>query len=110
MQRQEPLTPTHTAEPAPGSFRAVTGEDADLFNLDHYPLRATCRVCNEPIRAESFLRTFKHEDWERRGASRQSATLPRARPVSRGRLPDRHGPEPAPRVRDPRAAGAGPLP
>jgi len=54
----------HTAEPEPGSFRAVTGDgdDADLFNLDHYPVHAVCRVCNEPIRAEAFLRAFSHQD------------------------------------------------
>jgi hypothetical protein len=62
MQRQTALTRTHTAEPAPGSFRATTGEDADLFNLDHYPVQATCRVCNKPIRAETFLRAFTHQD------------------------------------------------
>lgn len=62
MRWQEPLTRKHQAEPAPGSFRAVTGEDADLFNLEHYPLHATCRVCNEPIRTERFLGTFKHEE------------------------------------------------
>jgi hypothetical protein len=54
----------HRAEPEPGSFRAVTGDgdDADLFNLDHYPVHAVCRVCNEPIRAEAFLRAFSHDD------------------------------------------------
>ncbi len=62
MQRQTTPTRPHTAEPAPGSCRAVTGGDADLFNLDHYPVHATCRLCNEPIKAESFLRAFRHED------------------------------------------------
>jgi len=54
---------THAAEPEPGSFRAVTGDggDADLFNLNHYPVHATCRVCNEPIQAEAFLRAFTHD-------------------------------------------------
>ncbi len=52
----------HAAEPEPGSFRAVTGDgdDADLFNLNHYPVHAVCRVCNEPIHAEAFLRAFTH--------------------------------------------------
>jgi hypothetical protein len=52
----------HAAEPEPGSFRAVTGDGghADLFNLDHYPVHAVCRVCNEPICAEAFLRAFRH--------------------------------------------------
>ncbi len=55
---------THTAEPEPGSFRAVTGDgaEADLFNLNHYPVHAVCRVCNKPIRAEAFLRAFRHKD------------------------------------------------
>jgi hypothetical protein len=62
MQRQTTLTECHAAEPAPGSFRAATGGDADLFNLDHYPVHATCRLCDKPIRAEAFLRAFRHED------------------------------------------------
>jgi hypothetical protein len=53
----------HTAEPEPGSFRAKTedGDDADLFNLNHYPVHAVCRACGEPIRAEAFLSAFKHQ-------------------------------------------------
>ncbi len=53
----------HAAEPAPGSFRALTrdGDDADLFNLNHYPVHAVCRVCREPINAEAFLHAFRHE-------------------------------------------------
>ena len=61
MQPDETLTGTHPAEPAPGSFRAVAGGEADLFNLDHYPVRAQCRICREPIKAESFLRAFEHD-------------------------------------------------
>ena len=54
----------HAAEPTPGSFRAVTGDgdEADLFNLDHYPVHAVCRVCDQPIRAEAFLRAFSHKE------------------------------------------------
>jgi hypothetical protein len=57
---------SHAAEPEPGSFRAVTGDgdDADLFNLDHYPVHAVCLICNEPIYAEAFLRAFRHRDLE----------------------------------------------
>jgi hypothetical protein len=51
---------THTADPVPGSFRAATGGDADLFDLNHYPVHAVCRVCGEPIEAETFLRAFRH--------------------------------------------------
>ena len=51
---------THTADPVPGSFRAVTGGDADRFDLNHYPVQAVCRVCREPIKAETFLRAFRH--------------------------------------------------
>jgi hypothetical protein len=53
----------HAAEPEPGSFRAATGDgdDADLFNLSHYPVHAVCRVCNEPIQAETFMLAFAHE-------------------------------------------------
>jgi hypothetical protein len=53
----------HAPEPEPGSFRAVTGDgdDADLFNLNHYPVHAVCRVCSEPIRAEAFLHAFRHQ-------------------------------------------------
>jgi len=54
----------HAPEPEPGSFRAGSGDggDADLFNLNHYPVHAVCRVCNEPIRAEAFLHAFRHRD------------------------------------------------
>jgi hypothetical protein len=62
VQRQTSPARSHPAEPAPDSLRAVTGGDADLFNLDHYPVHATCRLCDEPIEAESFLRAFRHED------------------------------------------------
>jgi hypothetical protein len=62
MLRQTTLTRAHTAEPAPGSFSAATGGDADLFNLNHYPVHAVCRVCHGPIKAETFLRAFMHED------------------------------------------------
>jgi hypothetical protein len=51
---------SHPAEPTPGSFRSSSGENADLFKLSHYPIRATCRVCFQPIQAESFLRAFQH--------------------------------------------------
>jgi hypothetical protein len=51
---------THTAEPVPGSFRAALGGDADLFDLNHYPVHAVCQVCREPIKAETFLRAFRH--------------------------------------------------
>ena len=60
---------THTADPAPGSFRAATGGDADLFDLNHYTVRAVCRVCGEPIEAETFLHTFGHTA-DRRAAER----------------------------------------
>ena len=61
--------PVHAAEPEPGSFRAVTGDgdDADLFNLDHYPVHAVCRVCNEPIYADAFLRAFTHVPFQPAG-------------------------------------------
>jgi hypothetical protein len=52
----------HPAEPKAGSFLAATGGDADLFNVEHYPVRATCRLCDGPIRADAFLRAFRHED------------------------------------------------
>ena len=62
MERPLTATRSHAAEPDPGSFRSATGEDADLFDLDHYPVRATCQLCNGPILAETFLRAFRHED------------------------------------------------
>jgi hypothetical protein len=62
MHRQTTPPRMHPAEPKPGSFRAATGEDADLFNLEHYPVHATCRHCDAPIRAESFIRAFTHQD------------------------------------------------
>jgi hypothetical protein len=55
-------TRMHAPEPTPGSFRAVTGDgdEADLFNLNHYPVHAVCRVCSGPIYAEAFLNAFMH--------------------------------------------------
>lgn len=50
----------HMPEPAVGTFRTSDGRQADLFNAGHYPVDAVCRVCSEPIRAESFLRPFAH--------------------------------------------------
>ena len=51
---------THPAEPVPGTLRSANGRNADLFDLDHYPVQALCRVCREPIEAETFLRAFRH--------------------------------------------------
>lgn len=50
----------HTPEPAVGTFRTSDGQQADLFDASHYPVQAVCRLCSEPIRAESFLRPFAH--------------------------------------------------
>lgn len=55
-----PLTPSHTAEPAAGTFLTRDGRAADLFNLSHYPVRATCQVCGEQITAEGFIWPFHH--------------------------------------------------
>ena len=52
---------SHPAEPAPGTLLTVGGGNADLFDVNHYPVRAECRVCRQPIRAESFLRAFEHD-------------------------------------------------
>ena len=59
---QQPLAPhrAHPIEPDPGTFLAAGGGDADLFDVSHYPVQALCRVCQEPIRAETFLRAFEH--------------------------------------------------
>ena len=62
MQRQAAPARAHAAEPAPRSFRAATGGDADLFNVDHYPVQAICRICSEPIQAVDFLRAFAHKE------------------------------------------------
>jgi hypothetical protein len=50
----------HPAEPAAGSLRTADDRVADLFELDHYPIDAICRVCHGAIRARSFLRPFEH--------------------------------------------------
>jgi hypothetical protein len=66
MRKRLAVKRVHAAEPEPDSFRAVTGDGghADLFNLNHYPVHAVCRVCSEPIQAETFLRAFRHEELE----------------------------------------------
>jgi len=61
MSQLLPRPREHTAEPAPGTLLTSVGGDADLFDLNHYPVRAQCRTCREPIRAESFLRAFEHD-------------------------------------------------
>ena len=53
---------SHAPEPAAGTIRAPDGRQADLFNIRHYPVQAVCRVCGEPIRAETFLRPFAHSE------------------------------------------------
>ncbi|HEX4290037.1 MAG TPA: hypothetical protein VH021_14025 [Trebonia sp.] len=62
MQHLPPARREHPAEPAPGTLLTAVGADADLFDVTHYPVRARCRICREPIRAESFLRAFEHDD------------------------------------------------
>ena len=61
MSQLLPRPRAHTAEPAPGTFLTASGRDADLFDVTHYPVRAQCRICREPISAESFLRAFEHD-------------------------------------------------
>ena len=43
MQRPTTATGSHAAEPTPGSFRASTGGDADLFDLDQSLVRCLRR-------------------------------------------------------------------
>lgn len=50
----------HVPEPARGSLVAADGQTADLFNFRHYPVRAVCRTCEEPIEAAAFLSPFEH--------------------------------------------------
>jgi hypothetical protein len=50
----------HTPEPLAGTFRTAEGNPADLFDIAHYPVRAVCRVCQQAIRADNFIRPFEH--------------------------------------------------
>lgn len=56
----KPLARPHEPEPKPGSVLSGDGRRADLFNHQHYPVRALCRLCGEPIKADSFFRPFAH--------------------------------------------------
>jgi hypothetical protein len=56
------LNCSHIPEPKAGSILTSDGRKADLFNVRHYPVRAVCRVCDEPIKADSFFRPFAHVD------------------------------------------------
>ncbi|MCL2586414.1 MAG: hypothetical protein FWE35_28635 [Streptosporangiales bacterium] len=56
----QPSVRSHEPEPQRGTIVTGDGHDADLFNVRHYPLRALCRLCGEPITAESFLCPFGH--------------------------------------------------
>ncbi|MGD0701872.1 MAG: hypothetical protein ABSA02_18555 [Trebonia sp.] len=60
MRNALPRRQAHPAEPAPGTLLTAGGGDADLFEVSHYPVQAVCRVCQEPISAETFLRAFEH--------------------------------------------------
>lgn len=51
---------SHEPEPREGSILARGGQSADLFNFQHYPLRAVCRFCGDPIQADSFFMPFTH--------------------------------------------------
>ncbi|HWG01398.1 MAG TPA: hypothetical protein VG164_06065 [Trebonia sp.] len=62
MRTMEPVVRFHSPEPAAGSIRAADGRQADLFNVGHYPVRAICRVCGNPIQAGSFLYPFQHTE------------------------------------------------
>lgn len=64
MGTVEPVDRSHAPEPAAGTIRTSEGCQADLFNIDHYPILAVCRVCGEPIRADRFLRPFAHFEEE----------------------------------------------
>lgn len=54
------LGDSHVPEPRPGSILTHDGRRADLFNVRDYPVRAVCRICEEPIEADSYFRPFVH--------------------------------------------------
>jgi hypothetical protein len=62
MSKVTKLGRAHPAEPAPGSFRATGGDATGARALNHYPVQARCRICGRPIKAETFLRAFRHAD------------------------------------------------
>lgn len=62
MGEPEAVGCSHAPEPRAGSMLSRDGRRADLFNTGHYPVRAVCRFCGEPIEAESFFRPFAHAD------------------------------------------------
>lgn len=66
MRSVELVVRFHSPEPAVGTIRTSDGQQADLFNIRHYPIYAVCRVCSEPIRADSFLQPFIHFEEEPR--------------------------------------------
>lgn len=75
LEFAQPRVRPHEPEPEPGSVLTGDGRHADLFNLRHYPVRALCRLCGEPIKAQSFLRPFKHDN----GPDAETITLPAPR-------------------------------
>lgn len=62
MGEEEALGSSHVPEPQAGSFRTSEGRRADLFDVLNYPVLAVCRICGEPIEAESYFRPFAHVD------------------------------------------------
>jgi hypothetical protein len=57
-------TPVHSPEPRLRTLRNRNDGRADLFNVRHYPVTAVCRVCGQPIRADSFFWPFVHQEGE----------------------------------------------
>ena len=59
---QQALGYSHAPEPRAGSIRTDDGRRADLFNVRDYPVQAVCRICGEPIEADSYFRPFEHAE------------------------------------------------
>lgn len=55
-----PVLPKREHEVEPKDLRSSKTAKPDLFNLAHYPIRATCRICDQPVIAESQLSPFLH--------------------------------------------------
>lgn len=54
----------HTPEPDIGTYRTSDNRSPDLLNRDDYPVWADCRICGNPIKAESFYWPFIHAEEE----------------------------------------------
>lgn len=62
--RSVPGLPQRGHEVMPKGFTSSTTDSPDLFNPAHYPIRARCQTCGQPVKADSPYWPFQHTEGE----------------------------------------------